>query len=136
MKTQISETQLDNATHALAGYLNSININLGDDSLSTLNDTLNAFLNEHCLVNTISDEEAHDDSVVLIRKERQVSCNADEDITYQIDKVLWEGALLEADGDAEEALLELQTQLKVTRLEYDCEVKEINAEFDVNVEEA
>jgi hypothetical protein len=106
--------------------------------LSELNDTLSSFLNEHCCIKVISDESAHDDSTIQIRKIRkirEISCNAKEDITYEIQKDLWASALLDSDGNEVEALLALQEKRKVKRLDYSCEVGEVNAEFDVDVEE-
>jgi hypothetical protein len=135
MLTQITDTQLDDATHTLALALTNIGINLGDGNLSELNDTLSSFLNEHCCIKVISDESAHDDSAIQIREIREISCNAKEDITYEIQKDLWASALLDSDGNEVEALLALQEKRKVKRLDYSCEVGEVNAEFDVDVEE-
>jgi hypothetical protein len=66
-----------------------------------------------------------------------VSCNANEEITYEIDKVTWESALSDSDGDEAEAeaLMELQTNNKVKRIDYDSEIQEISEEFDVNIEQ-
>jgi len=135
MNTQITETQLDNVTHALTLTLQNMGIVLGDDTKSNLNDTLNSFLHANASVNVVSDEEGHDESKVQICKTRNVSCNASEEITYEIDKATWESALTEHDQDEEEALLHLRTENKVVLIDYDSEIKEINAEFDVNIEE-
>jgi hypothetical protein len=135
MKNQITDTQIDNATHALAESLQSMGIVLGDEIKCNLNDTLSSFLYEHANVKVVSDEEGHDDSKIQIVKTRNVSCNANEEITYEIDRKTWEQALSESDDNEEQALLDLQHQCKVVRLDYDSEIIEINAEFDVNIEE-
>ncbi len=135
MNTQITETQLDNATHALALTLQNMGITLGDEIKCNLNDTISSFLYENVSVDVVSDEEVHDESKVQICKTRNVSCNANEEITYEIDKVTWKSAVAEHDGDEEQALLHLQTENKVVRLDYDSEIQEISEEFDVNIEE-
>jgi len=135
MKSQITDTQIDNATHALALSLQNIGIVLGDEIKCNLNENLSSFLYEHANVKVVSDEEGRDDSKVQILKTRNVSCNANEAITYEIDKATWESALSDSDDDEEQALLQLQTENKVVRIDYDAEIQEINAEFDVNIEE-
>lgn len=79
-------------------------------------------------------ENAADDEKVKVRKKRNVSCNADEEITYSINTTDWTVALHNNSGDAEQALLDLQHESKVSRIEYDCETTEISEEFDVEVE--
>jgi len=135
MKNQITETQLDNATHTLDLFLQNIGIALGDELKCNLNDTLSSFLYEHSNVKVVSDKEGHDDSKIQICKTRDVSCNANEEITYEIDRNTWEQALSEFDDNKEQALLDLQRQDKVVRLDYDCEITDINAEFDIDIEE-
>lgn len=135
MKTKITETQLDDATHNLADKLQSMGFALSDNIKCELNDILSSFLSERCVITTISDEEGRDDSKVQILKKRNVSCNANEEITYEIDRKNWEQALSEFDDNEEQALLDLQHQNKVVRLDYDSEITEINAEFDVDIEE-
>ena len=71
---------------------------------------------------------------VQILKNRSVSCSANEEITYEIDKKVWEQALNEF-GNEVGALLDLQLQNKVVRIDYDSEITEINCEFGIEVEE-
>jgi hypothetical protein len=92
-------------------------------------------LNELEIVSTPT-IEIDDDSKIKLVKTRNVSCNANEEITYEIDRKTWEQALSEFDNNEEHALLDLQHHNKVVRLDYDSEITEINAEFDVCIEEA
>lgn len=78
---------------------------------------------------------AADEERVCVRKTRNVSCNADEVITYSINTSDWTVALENNGGDAEQALLDLQHEGKVTRINYDCETTQVSEEFDVEVEE-
>lgn len=134
MQHQISETQLDNAVHTLVSYLKSVGIKLDSGEMSDLNDNLTEFLNEECRAKVVTDQESIDSPKVSVTKFRNVSCNANEEITYEVDKNTWEKALRENDGDTEHALLQVQTENKVVRTDYDAEIQEISAEFDVNVE--
>jgi hypothetical protein len=133
MKNTITDSQLDNATHKLADFLTNIGIALGDNLLHELNDELQSFLSEKCGVDVVKNEV--DDSKIRIEKRRQVSCNANEEITYEIDRVEWETALSEHENNEEHALLQLQREMKVQRIEYDSEIQEMNEEFDVEIQE-
>lgn len=73
---------------------------------------------------------------VIVEKQRNISCNADETITYSIKREDWERALENNDNEMTLALDQLQSELKVERLDYECSVSETNAEFDVYVDEA
>lgn len=72
---------------------------------------------------------------VHVEKQRNVSCNADETITYSIKREDWERALEDNDNETAPALQQLQNEFKVERLDYECTTSEINEEFDVYVEE-
>ena len=52
----ITESQLDDAVHAVAQSLTASGISLGEDSLCYLNETLAAFLTDICAVRITSDE--------------------------------------------------------------------------------
>ena len=135
MKTHITESELDDATHNLAFFLQNIGLTLGDDILCKLNENLNSFLHENASINVIPDNECTDPLKVKISKSRNVSCNANEEVVYEIDKACWESALAENDDNKEYALIELQRANKVVRISCESEIQEISEEFDVNVED-
>jgi hypothetical protein len=135
MKNQLTESQLETATHALAETLRNMGVFLGPEILDNLSDSLNSFLYENASVNIVSDEEGRDESKVQVCKTSNVSCSAGQEVIYEIDKATWKSALIEHDEDAVQALLHLQAEKQVVRLGFESEIKDINAEFDVSVEE-
>jgi hypothetical protein len=135
MLTQITETQIDNATHALALTLENMGIFLGDEIKCSLNDTLSEFIYERCSVEVVPDDEGVIESKVQILKTRNVSCNANEEITFEVNKAEWEVALSDLNDNKVDALQQLQDENKVVRTDYNAEVQGISAEFDVDVEE-
>ncbi len=134
MKNQISETDFNTAIHAFSDSFANREIHLDPETLTKLNETLEAFLTENTAIKVLPDSELVDESKILIEKERLIKCSAKEFIHYEIDKAEWLNMLEELD-DEEAALTELQTQLKVKRIDYEAEVHDDVDEIEVSVQE-
>ena len=60
MKTTITENQIDGLVHMASNYLNSQGIELGENSLSDLNDELSSFFQEACMLKVTQEEDKKD----------------------------------------------------------------------------
>lgn len=134
MNNKISETNFNTAIHAFSDSFANREIHFDPETLTKLNETIEAFLTEETAIKVVPDAELVDDSKILIEKERLINCSAKEFIHYEIDRAEWEN-LLDELGDEEETLTELQRQLKVKRIDYEAEIIDNVDEIEVSIQE-